>query len=228
MNSDEKRWNEINKRLSGESIKHSYYAQLSEPKFSRGSKICELGGGLGYDALFFLENGHNVVLLDISKFALSQAKSLVKSRGLDQKLLTITADFGVGMLPLKENSFDIVYSRIGLNYFPTDETRKLFSEIYRVLHREGRAYLALKSPDDIEEMKFLTTNCVELEENVFIEGEQIRSRFDKSQITKMLEDIGISDYDVNSIVERKENLRDEADIFTTKPLFLNEVTFGKI
>ena len=50
----------------------------------------------------------------------------------------------------------------------------------------------------------------------------------KSQITKMLEDIGISDYDVNSIVERKENLRDEADIFTTKPLFLNEVTFGKI
>lgn len=228
MDTDAKRWNEINKKLSKEPIRHSYYAQVSEPKFCSSCKICELGGGLGYDAMFFLEKGHNVVLLDISEFALDHAKALAKSRGFEKKLLTIPTDFGLGHLPLKDNSFDIVFSRIGLNYFPKNETRKLFAECYRLLKHDGEAFLALKSPQDLEEIKFLQQNCVEMDDNVFIEGEQIRSRFSKNQLEEMLNEIGISDYEVNSIVEKKDNLRDEDQIFASKPLFLNEVRFRKI
>lgn len=228
MVTDTIRWNEIHKNIPHDLERHSQYAESCELKFIRSSSICDLAGGLGYDAMYFIGKGHNVILLDISDYALKHASELAKNNEVSKKLVVKKADFGNGTLPLKDKSVDIVFSRIGFNYFPYEETRDLLAEAYRILKVDGKAFIAFKSPDDEEDFNFLKKNTVELEKNVFIEGEQIRSRFTKEQLEQMLNEIGISDYTVSEFKEERETIRDEFMKASKKVLYLNEVRFKKI
>ncbi len=228
MVTDSLRWDEIHKNVPQDLARHSQYAEYCEKMFPRASTICDLAGGLGYDAMYFIEKGHNVIILDISDYALKHAVQLAKNINESKKLVTKKADFGGGTIPLKDKSVDIVFSRIGFNYFPYKETRELLAEAYRILKIDGQAYIAFKSPDDEEDYNFLKKNTVEMEKNVFIEGEQIRSRFDKDQLEQMLNEIGISDYSVISFKEERETIRDEFMKASKKVLYLSEVRFKKI
>jgi len=227
MATDADRWNEIHKKLPSDLARHSHYAELCELHFPRASFICDLAGGLGFDALYFTSKGHNVIILDISDYALNHATELAKINNAENKIVIKKVDFGLGVIPMKDASVDIVYSRIGFNYFPSKETRALLAEAYRILKIDGKAYIAFKSPEDKEDYSFLKKNAVELEKNVFIEGEQIRSRFTQEQLERMLSEIGISDYTVSPFKEEREITND-----SNKPsksiLYLNEVYFKKI
>jgi ubiquinone/menaquinone biosynthesis C-methylase UbiE len=228
MVTDTVRWNEIHKKIPQDLARHSQYAEHCERIFPGASTVCDLAGGLGYDAMYFIGKGHNVIILDISDYALKQALQLAKDNKVSKKLVVRKADFSSGAIPLKNKSIDIVFSRIGFNYFPYEETRALLAEAYRILKIDGKAYIAFKSPEDEDDYNFLKKNTVEMEKNVFIEGEQIRSRFTKEQLEQMLIDIGISDYSVNSFVEERETIRDEFMKASKKVLYLNEVQFKKI
>ncbi len=228
MVTDSQRWDNIHKKLPFDLARHSQYAEYCEPKFPRSSSVCDLAGGLGYDALYFINKGHSVAILDISDYALKKARESANKMGFSKKLLVKKVDLGEGVIPLKNNSIDVVFSRIGFNYFPYKETRMLLAESYRILNLGGKAFIAFKSPDDGEEYKFLKNNTVEMEKNVFIEGEQIRSRFDREQLEEMLKEIGISDYSVDPFLEERETIRDEFMKATKKTLYLNEVKFKKI
>ncbi len=228
MVTDVVRWNEIHKKIPQDLARHSQYAEYCEKMFPRASTICDLAGGLGYDAMYFIEKGHNVIILDISDYALNHALQSAKNRNMSKKLVVKRADFSNGVIPLKDKSVEIVFSRIGFNYFPYNETRDLLAEAYRILKIDGKAFIAFKSPDDVEDYNFLEKNTVELEKNVFIEGEQIRSRFTREQLERMLTEIGISDCSVNSFKEERETIRDEFMKASKTVLFLNEVRFKKI
>ncbi len=228
MINDSSRWDEIHKNIPQDLERHSQYAEYCEKYFPRSSTICDLAGGLGYDAMYFIDKGHNVIILDISSYALKHAVQLSKLSNVSKKLIVKKCDFSGKVLPLKDKSVDIVYSRIGFNYFPYNETRALLAEAYRILKVDGNAHIAFKSPDDVEDYNFLKTNTVEMEENVFIEGEQIRSRFTKNQLEQMLSEIGISEYSVKPFKEERETIRDEFMKASKKILYLNEVTFKKI
>ena len=228
MTTDSVRWDEIHKNIPPDLARHSQYAEGCEPKFPRSSTVCDLAGGLGYDALYFINNGHNVILMDISDYALKHAKKLASENNVVSRLVTKKVDFGEGLIPLRDGSVDVIFSRIGFNYFPYEETRNLLADAYRVLKTDGKAYIAFKSPEDLEDYNFLRKNAVELQENVFIEGELIRSRFTKRQLEQMLEEIGISDYSVSAYKEERETLRDEFMKASKKVLYLNEVSFKKI
>ena len=221
------RWDDVHKRISEDSYSHSLYALEKEKLFPRNSIVCDLGGGMGLDALYFLKRGHKVILLDISDFALRFAKKLANDVKLSGRLATKQADFGLEGIPLKNDSVDVCYSRIGLNYFPAAETSSLFSDVYRILKPGGKAFLAFKSPDDREEMIFLKNKAVEMEDGVFIEEEQIRSRFTSEQLKRITAKARIKNFDVQVFVEPQGMLRDESNISRDKPLYLNEVTFTK-
>lgn len=227
-NTDSFRWNEIHKKITPDIARHSQYAEIREKVFPRNSKICDLAGGLGYDAMYFINMGHSVILLDISDFALKNAQLLAKNNKTSNKLSIKKCDFGEGVIPVKDKSVDIVFSRIGFNYFPYKETRALLAEAYRILKTGGKAYIAFKSPSDKEDYDFLKKNAVELEKNVFIEGEQIRSRFTAEQLQQMLNDIGISDFTVNNFTEERDTIRDEFMKASKETLHLSEVYFKKI
>ena len=112
-NIDSARWDMIHRRLNDEgNDHHTIYAEEKEKLFPRSSIVCDLGGGSGADALYFLKMGHQVVLLDISTFALKEAEKKAKIAGFRNKLITRQVDFGLHTLPLKDSSIDVVFSRI--------------------------------------------------------------------------------------------------------------------
>jgi ubiquinone/menaquinone biosynthesis C-methylase UbiE len=222
MLDDAKRWDLIHQQSEDNTV-HSHYAEEKEKLFPRGSLVVDLGGGGGQDALYFLRNGHSVVVLDVSEHALSQCRELAKANGFDKQLVTQQVDFGLHKLPIKPNSVDAAYSRISLNYFGKNHTTKLFTDIYNMLKPGGKAYLTFKSPADIEEMEYLTKATSVYEPNVFIDNDQLRSRFTAEQLTEMLKKTGIANFQVNPVEEelaaRKEGHKSK--------LFVNEIVITK-
>jgi ubiquinone/menaquinone biosynthesis C-methylase UbiE len=222
---DETHWDEVHKRLLEEKADegHSHYAEEKENLFPRNSLVAELGGGTGADAVYFLKKGHSVILLDISSFALTVAKKRAGDVGLSEKLVTRQMDFGMHDFPLKDESVDIAYSRISLNYFGEQHTAKVFKDVYRILRKGGAAYITLKSPDDEEEMEFLKDNAVLYEPEVYIQGNQLRSRFSADHLTKILHGAGI----MNASVSPYEEELSEHKEGHHPVLFTNEVSFTK-
>ena len=222
---DAQKWDAIHKRIYKEDEWHSSYAEEKEKLFPRGSVVLDLGGGTGADAIFFLKQGHSVVLLDISEFALKVAQEKAKRSELIDRLVVKQVDFGLHDFPIKNDSVDVVYSRIGLNYFPMDRTIKIFHEIVRVIKAQaGTAYVTFKSPEDKDELEYLQKTAVEYEPSVFIQNGQLRSRFEKDQLKSMLQAAGA----VNYKVEPYEELLSSANKKEHQPkLILNEMVITK-
>lgn len=216
-------WDVIHEKTFDENEKHSKYAEEKEKLFPRNSIVVDLGGGMGADAEYFLQKGHSVVVLDVSQFALAKAIERAKKAKLADKLVCKQVDFGLHQLPIKDNSVDVAYSRISLNYFGKNHTTKLFKDIYKMLKPSGRAYLTFKSPKDEMEMKYLTNNASVYEPGVFIDKGLLKSRFTVEQLNKMLTDAGVPKFEVKPYSE---------DLLAHKQghnpvLLVNEVTIDK-
>lgn len=223
MINDAKHWDAVHKKTFEDSEWHSRYAEEKEREFPRGSIVLDLGGGTGSDAFLFLQKGHSVVLLDISEFALKVCQEKAKRNKLDDRLVVRQIDYGLHDLPLKDSSVDVVYSRIGLNYFPSDQTIKLFHSIYKILKAGGKAFLTFKSPDDENEMEYLRKTAVEYEPGVFIQNGQLRSRFSVDELKNMLLLAGIRDFRVTPYEEELSDV----NAGHHPVLHVNEITFVK-
>jgi ubiquinone/menaquinone biosynthesis C-methylase UbiE len=224
MLDDVKRWDVVHRRSHEEGDDgHSVYAEEKEKLFPRGAIVCDLGGGTGDDALYFLRKGHSVILFDISEFALKVAQEKANAQGLEKHLVAKQVDFGLHELPLNENSVDVVFSRISLHYFPREETVGLFAAIFRVLKPGGSAYLTFKSDEDEEEMEYLRESAVEYEPGVYIENGQLRSRFSIEDLKDMLSKAQVVNYQVHPY---KEELGPDKKGHR-QILQLNEIVIGK-
>ncbi len=186
MLTDTERWDQIHKKGYSADEPPSIYANEVEKKFPRSALVVDIGCGTGADALYFLSQGHSVIALDISQFALETVIKKAESRGFTQKIVVRQTDYGLHQLPVKDNAVDVVYSRIALNYFDAEHTARLFHDIYRILKVGSSAYLTLKAPNDETEMEYLKESTVEYEQNVFIENGMLRSRFSIDQLKDML------------------------------------------
>lgn len=102
------------------------------------SAVLELGCGDGRDALYLAESHHQVIACDFSGAALSQFAGAAARLRVEQQSLDITA------LPYSfaAESFDAVYARLTLHYFPAAVTHNIFAEIARLL-RPGGIFLGL-------------------------------------------------------------------------------------
>lgn len=215
---DAKKWDAIHEKTEKEGLRYSKYAEEKEKLFPRGSIICELGGGTGADAIYFLRNGHSVILLDISEFALKVAKKLAEQNKVADKLKVVQADFGIHQLPVADSSIDVVYSRISLNYFGNKQTVILFGDIFRLIKSGGNAYISFKSPDDVKEIEFLEKTTTLYEPQVYIDGSQLRSRFSKDKLEEMLKEAGVTNFSVTPYQE---------DLGGGQTLFVNDIHFTK-
>ncbi|QQS38546.1 class I SAM-dependent methyltransferase [Candidatus Woesebacteria bacterium] len=224
MGNDSTRWDLVHQKIHKEHTQPSRFAVEREKLFRRGSIVCDLGGGSGSDVLHFLKNGHSVILLDISSFALQVAEERARNAKLDQNLVTHMIDFGLHALPLKDNSIDVAYSRISLNYFGHRHTAKILQDIYRSLKIGGSAYLTFKSPADEKEMLRLERSAVVYEEGVYIEAGQLRSRFTIEQLQHILLNAKIPNANVEHY---EEELGDSGGAFK-QTLYQNEVNFTKV
>lgn len=223
MSNDSQKWDLIHQKIHKEHNQPSEYAVEREKLFPRGSIVCDLGGGTGSDVLHFLQQGHSVILLDISEFAIKIAEGRARKAKLSQNLVAHKIDFGLHSLPIKDNSIDAAYSRISLNYFGHRHTTKIFQDIYRGLKPGGTAYLTFKSPTDKKEMARLERNAVVYEEGVYIEAGQLRSRYSIEQLQQILVKAQIPNAKVTHL---EEGLGIHTEGYR-QILYQNEVVFTK-
>jgi SAM-dependent methyltransferase len=120
---------------------HGLAEELSE-YLRPGSTVLELGCGDGRDALYLAESRHRVIACDFSDTALRQFAEVAAQLHVELRLLDITAL----PYPFPDESFNAVYARLSLHYFPVAVTRDIFAEIARILRPAG-IFLGLFNSD---------------------------------------------------------------------------------
>lgn len=121
--------------------------------------IAEFGCGMGADACLFARRGHAVTALDFSTSAIAATTKAAQ----DANLANLTAhrfDYSRLPLPFSDGAFDLVYSHLGLHYFPDDVTTALFAEIRRILRPGG----------------FFAIRCKSVADPLFGQGERLAER----------------------------------------------------
>jgi ubiquinone/menaquinone biosynthesis C-methylase UbiE len=184
-----------------ERLEPSNYAVDKEKFFPRNSIVCDLGGGDGADSLYFLKNGHKVYLFDISDIALDRAKEKVAKFGLGDKLMTSLVDLNSALIPSEDSFFDVLYARLSLHYFDQERTAEILKDVYRVLKSGGTAFIAVKSPKDEKEMKWLENNNQKIGNGIYSEDGLIKSRFSEDQYKTILGKAGIKNFKINDYEE---------------------------
>lgn len=130
----------------------SLFAEDTVKYFPPTGAILELGAGNGQDGKWFASLGYNLTMTD-----LTDAPS---KTDLPKTIKTLVVDMAQP-LPFRNESFDVVYSHLGVHYFSLDRTQELFDEIYEILKPDGIFAFLVNSVNDPEMQ----------------EGEEIESNF---------------------------------------------------
>lgn len=126
-----------------EAILKEFYGDLMDapPPFPvrEGDNVLDLGCGWGRVLKPVIDRRASGVGLDISEKMLKLSKKRLTRNGYSPVLLR-----GDGTtLPLKDNSFDMVYSLLVLQHLSKRNGKEVFKEIHRVLKPDGVAYIRL-------------------------------------------------------------------------------------
>jgi SAM-dependent methyltransferase len=111
-------------------------------RFPHGGRGLDLAGGRGQNAMFLVERGWQVTLVDVSDAAIEQAKQQARDRELSIEYQI--ADAGDFLARTEAAAFDLV-----MVFFFLD--RRLWDEIRRVLRHRG---LLLYKTYTVENLKF--------------------------------------------------------------------------
>lgn len=210
-------WNKDHLRIPGNRSVSSF-AKDKEKLFPRNATVCDLGGGTGTDAIFFLRKRHTVILVDISDYALEISKK--KASKLGFTMSTKQADLGKGVIPLPNNSVNVVYSRMALQYFTTRQMVSIFKEVLRILKKKGEAFISLKS--SYANNGITDSNATEVESGVFKVGNQVKNRFSDSMLKKILNMAKVGKFKIYPYQEDFSGKTDKVK-FKSKIILLNEV-----
>ncbi|MDO8269657.1 MAG: class I SAM-dependent methyltransferase [Candidatus Levybacteria bacterium] len=142
------------------------------------SKILELGCGVGNDSGAFTSAGHHVLATDFSEVAIRKNSERFKDdSNLTFEMLDMSQPFRFA-----DNEFDVVYARLSLHYFTEEITRRVFSEIHRVLKPNGYFCFMCKSTKDP-----LYGKGKEIEKDMFEYEGHVRHFFNEESARSMLD-----------------------------------------
>ena len=138
-----------------EKLWESYYQKKNTPlpKFdnwlekylkliNKDSNLLELGCGFGLNSELLIKNGFNVTSTDISKSALIKFKDRVPEAQISYLNLENPLEY-------TDESFGCVIADLCLHYFDENITKRIFSEINRVLLPKGILLFRVNSHEDI-------------------------------------------------------------------------------
>ena len=104
-------------------------------------KFLDLGCGLGRHSIFFAENGFNVSAFDLSESGIDKFKEQIKNDKLD-----ISIKLGDMLsLPYEDNFFDCILAYHSIYHTDSSGIKKVISEIYRVLKKDGEGFITFNS-----------------------------------------------------------------------------------
>ncbi len=113
----------------------------------QASPMLDLACGQCNDAIYFAQQKFEVHAIDFSSVALDKAMTAIEAKGI--KSIHLYQRDIAAPLPFENGKFRAVYSHLGLQYFCDSATRFIFSEIYRVLQRDGLLAFNVKSVQDV-------------------------------------------------------------------------------
>lgn len=105
-------------------------------KLNRGDKILDVGCGFGRDVMFFLEQGLDVYGIDLS------AKMVEMAKEYEPQGKYFIMD--VEEMSFEDNFFNGIWCSAVLYHFKKSDLHDVFTEIKRVLKKDGILYLNLK------------------------------------------------------------------------------------
>jgi len=152
-------------RIMGKTISQSkrgdkeYFAELEAQRYrshrhlmpwidsmATGKSVLELGCGIGMDTFSMAKNGLKVTALDLTEVGVTTARNRFKKSDFSGSFLAGNAE----MLPIKDDTFDYVYSFGVLHH--AANTEKTITEVYRVLRPGGIAKIMLYHRHSINEL----------------------------------------------------------------------------
>jgi ubiquinone/menaquinone biosynthesis C-methylase UbiE len=169
-----------------EALLQDFYGDLfnAPPPFpvKQGEKVLDLGCGWGRVLKPVLDRDVFGVGMDISENMLELSKKHLNSNGYTPILLR-----GDGtMLPIKDNSFDTVYSLLVLQHLSKENGKDVLKEIRRVLKPNGVAYIRVPGRFAPENLLFSFLQFISI--HIFRLNDPIRMRFYKiGEINKICE-----------------------------------------
>lgn len=162
---NQKYWSEALKRYSTKSWvdKPTIFSEQIEPYLPKTGSLLELASGQGQDARYFARLGYQVTATDLVDTGLNEAKQKAEKENLTITFNTVDIS---KPLPFPDNTFDIVYSHLGLHYLNKTKTELLFKEIQRILRPDGILAALFNTVDDPE---IKSTKFEKIEDNYYIE-----------------------------------------------------------
>ncbi len=126
----DKLWSDSNWKISSDQIARQKILLSLQSEIS-GKRVIELGIGTGFDSVWFAKKGASVTGLDLSVKSIEVCKKNFYENGVMGKF--ILGD--VHALPIKDGSFDVVYSAGLLEHFI--DPNPVITEMIRITKIDG-------------------------------------------------------------------------------------------
>ena len=170
---------------------HKNFALNNKPKYDEWleefesiianveTEIVDLGCGVtGNNTLYLLEKGKQVISCDFAEEALNVIKTIKGSKTLLFDMLNT--------FPFEDNSTELVIADLSLHYFKEEDTKRIISEIKRILKPNGYLFFRVNSTNSTEYKKIIDRRDEEIESNLFFSKNMEKRFFDEKDINKFL------------------------------------------
>lgn len=171
----------INDKLESDMWIDEYVEYLKSP-----GKCLELGCGRGQYSKRLMEYGFDVVSTDISDIALNEVKKF------NNNVLNVDMS---KELPFGDSEFNIIFASLSIHYFDNFTTKKLISEINRILKVGG---FFIGSVNGMEGLNVIKDTAIELEHHFYLNNSKNIRLFDQDDLNKYL-----SVFEIKKIDKRK-------------------------
>lgn len=180
-------WNELHKDFSqNNKPKYDDWLEEFESIISNiETEIIDLGCGVtGNNTLYLLEKGKKVISCDFAEEALNVVSTIKGARTLLFDMLDV--------FPFDDNSTDLIIADLSLHYFREKDTKRIISEIKRILKPNGYLLFRLNSANSTEYKKIVENGEKEIEPNLFFSKNMEKRFFDEKDINKFFKDFKIT------------------------------------
>ena len=119
---------------------------------ANGKTVLDYGCGPGHDIVGFITQSPDVtkvIGMDVSHSSIEEAKSRVTLHEKTPKTDFILIDEETPVLPLDDNSIDIIHSSGVLHHTPVDTHKRIISEFKRILKPSGYAQIMVYNYDSL-------------------------------------------------------------------------------
>lgn len=160
--------------------------------YFKNTGLClDLGCGIGQYTKKFMSYGYKVVSADISEVALNEVKKF------NDTIVKIDMQ---ETFPFDNETFDIVFANLSIHYFSDKMTKKIISEIKRVLKKDE---LFIGSVNGIQGLKVIKDTVIEIEPHYYYNKNKYIRLFDKEELKKYLSPFQVLELSEREIIRFK-------------------------